>query len=227
MEKIKKMVFGIILFSLILFSGCKNQQNNENSLDEYVIDENDFVNGEKLIEDIPISNLNEYEINGLILMREEEKLARDVYKFLGAKWNMRIFENIANSEQTHTNAIKTLLDKYGIEDPVKNNEIGVFTSLELKNLYENLIKQGSNSLLDALIIGATVEDLDIKDLNELSNNTDKEDILIVYNNLNRGSRNHLRAFVKQINKDGENYLPKYITQTEFDNIISSQQEKGR
>lgn len=49
-------------------------------------------------------------------MREEEKLARDVYLTFGEKWGLTLFTNIAKSEQTHTDAVKTLLDRYEIKD---------------------------------------------------------------------------------------------------------------
>ena len=60
--------------------------------------------------------------------------------------------------------------------------------------------------MDALIVGATVEDLDIKDLIDLLNKTDNPDIILVYNNLNKGSRNHLRAFIAQIESLGASIL---------------------
>lgn len=180
-----------------------------------------------MIEEIPKSQLNKDEIAGLILMREEEKLARDVYISLGEKWGTKIFSNISKSEQTHTDAIKVLLDRYDIEDPVRDDSIGVFVSPELIKLYASLFEQGSKSILDAFIVGAIIEDLDIKDLNELTAKTDKADILLTYENLNRGSRNHLRAYMKQIASNGGSYTPQYISQSEFDTIISSEQERGK
>jgi hypothetical protein len=233
MKKIKKQYLGtmVILVSLIILSGCtntqKNIQKNQASSNEYIVDQSDFIKGNGLIKDIPESELNEEEIAGLILMREEEKLARDVYNALGEKWGIKIFGNIAESEQTHTDAIKVLLDRYNIEDPIKNDTRGIFTSLELDKLYKNLMGQGNLSLLEALTVGAIIEDLDIKDLNELSTKTDNADIITTYNNLNKGSRNHLRAYIRQIKNNSGTYSPQYISQTEFDNIISSNQERGQ
>ncbi|MGI9258025.1 MAG: DUF2202 domain-containing protein, partial [Gammaproteobacteria bacterium] len=37
---------------------------------------------------------------GILFMREEEKLARDVYLALGEQWGMNVFDNISSSEQT-------------------------------------------------------------------------------------------------------------------------------
>ena len=193
---------------------------------EYIIDQSDYLNGEDLIESIPESELSEAEIEGLILMREEEKLARDVYLTLGESWGLNIFFNIAESEQTHTDAVKDLLDRYGIEDPVKDDSVGVFTSPVMAELYDALVAQGEKSLVDALIVGATVEDLDISDLSDLLGDTDNADIIVVYENLSKGSRNHLRAFVSQIeSRDGE-YSPQYISQELYDQILSSNQERG-
>jgi hypothetical protein len=154
-------------------------------------------------------------------------LARDVYLTLADTWNIQIFSNIANSEQTHTDAIKTLLTRYNISDPVTDDSVGVFTNPELAKLYTDLVDQGSKSLLSALKIGATIEDLDINDLDKALLETTKEDIKIVYQNLQKGSRNHLRAFVRQIEKNGGDYFPQYISNDSYEKIISSTQEKGR
>jgi len=170
--------------------------------------------------------LTDEEIAGLKLMREEEKLARDVYMVLYNEWNLPIFNNIANSEQTHTDAVKILLDVHGIEDPVITDEPGVFANQELQTLYDDLVNQGSVSLLEALIVGATVEDLDIFDLNELIAQTENPDILLVYNNLIKGSRNHMRSFIEQIENNDGTYTAQFIEQSELDEIVSSSQERG-
>lgn len=250
MKNLKKQFawFAILSLSIIVFFGyinvpetqktsnipeisdteeAQNTPEDQSISGEYIIDQSDFVEGNELVKDISESQLSKEEIAGLILMREEEKLARDVYNTLGEKWGTQIFTNIAKSEQTHTDAIKVLLDRYEIEDPVKDDSVGVFTSFELGELYQNLLEQGSLSLLDALIVGAIVEDLDIKDLNELLTETDNADIIITYNNLNKGSRNHLRAYIRLVENNNGSYSPQYISQAEFDNIIASAQERGR
>ena len=61
---------------------------------------------------IPADELSPVEIEGILFMREEEKLARDVYLKLYDRWELPIFRNIANSEATHMEAIKTLIDRY-------------------------------------------------------------------------------------------------------------------
>ena len=94
-------------------------------------------------------------------------------------------------------AVKALLNRYGIDDPVKNDATGVFTSHELAKLYKELTEKGSKSLMDVLEVGATIENLDIKDLNEFLSKTDNEGILVTHKYLNNGSRNHMRAFTLQ------------------------------
>ena len=134
----------------------------------------------------------------LVFMREEEKLARDVYTVMYQKWASRIFLNISASEQTHMNAILTLLNRYGIEDPVGENGAGRFTDPELKALYDELVARGNTSLEEALRVGAAIEELDIADLRDAISVTDNGDILRVYGNLLRGSQNHLRAFTRAL-----------------------------
>ncbi|NOT93074.1 MAG: DUF2202 domain-containing protein [Ferruginibacter sp.] len=175
---------------------------------------------------LPIESLSTAELNTLSLMREEEKLARDVYITLYNKWGVNIFTNISKSEQTHMDAILMLLNKYGLPDPVGSNAIGVFSNATLQNLYTQLVEQGSISLLDAYKVGATIEDLDIFDLNSALTTIDNQDIRLVYDNLTKGSRNHMRSFYKNILSLGSTYTPQYISQAAFDAIISSAMETG-
>lgn len=186
----------------------------------------DFVSVRPAIAALPEQTLSDEERSGLIFMREEEKLARDVYSVLYDKWGLQIFSNIAQSEQTHTEAVRTILTKYSIIDPVTDDTIGVFVNSDLQKLYTDLTTRGSVSLEEALTVGALIEDLDIADLQKQIALTDNDDIKLVYENLMRGSRNHLRAFTSQLTTRGETYTPKYITQSEFDAIIASEQETG-
>jgi hypothetical protein len=142
----------------------------------------------------------------LTYMREEEKLARDVYLVLYDKWRLAIFSNISQSEQTHMDAIKTLLDRYGLPDPA-TAEVGVFTDHALQKLYDDLIAQGSISEVEALKLGVIIEETDIDDLNAAIATTTRKDIKTVYNNLLQGSLNHLKAFVSNLAKYGVTYEP--------------------
>jgi hypothetical protein len=174
-----------------------------------------------------VGQLNDQEEAGLLLMREEEKLARDVYNALYAIHGTNIFTNIASSEQTHTDAIKTLLDRYMLTDPVATDVAGVFQNTDLQMIYDQLVAAGTPSLLDALRVGATVEELDIFDIARLRGElVDNADIDLVYDNLMKGSRNHLRSFYRQIQNQNADYEPIYITQEAFDAIVTSDMERG-
>jgi len=179
-----------------------------------------------VISGLPYEEPISAEIDGLLQMREEEKLARDVYYTLHEKWGLRIFDNIAQSEQQHMTAVKLLLDKYGLTDPVVDSSVGIFSSKEMGALYVQLTEQGSLSLVDALTVGATIEDLDIADLYELLEETDNLDIRTVYQNLAKGSRNHLRAFVYQLSIYDASYSAQYLAQEQIDEILSSEMERG-
>ncbi len=176
-----------------------------------------------------ITSINNYEYDepseliakGLQFMREEEKLAHDVYVEMYKKYGIRAFSNISKSEQTHTEAIKELLKKYSIEDPVKNDAVGVFINTDLKALYEKLIANGNVSETEALKVGATIEEMDIVDLQrhiaELTNNAD---IKFVYENLMKASGKHLRAFVRNLKSRGVVYTPQYLDKTTYDSYIN-------
>ncbi len=247
MKRIIKIITSILIITILAgiifaYNGNNLGNGNSNNLDNgivkgkgygknqggqtYQLYDDTQINHQSQIDQYPIEELSQDEIDGLILMREEEKLARDVYQKLYEIWGQQIFSNIAKSESTHTAAIKSLLEKYNITDPMTTDEMGIFENQELQTLYDNLVNQGSTSLVAALKVGATIEDLDIKDLQELNNISDNQDISAVYDNLEKGSRNHLRSFVKLIENNGETYEPQYITQDYYDSIISSDMERG-
>jgi len=155
---------------------------------------------------VQAANLTNAEKYWLTYMREEEKLARDVYIVLYDKWRLAIFNNISQSEQTHMDAIKTLLDRYGLPDPAKA-EVGAFTDPGLQAIYDTLIAQGSLSEVEALQVGVTIEETDIDDLGVAIDAATRKDLKSVYNNLLQGSLNHLKAFVSNLAKYGVTYEP--------------------
>jgi len=152
------------------------------------------------VSSVQITPLTDDEIYWLTYMREEEKVARDVYLSLNNTWNARIFKNIAASEQTHMDAIKNLLDTYTIPDPAADKGPGEFANPDLQKLYDDLIQQGSISKAEALRVGVIIEETDIDDLNEAIATTQHNDIRTVYSNLLKGSLNHLDAFESSLAK---------------------------
>lgn len=151
-----------------------------------------FGGGQVQLTSIPPSGLTAEESAGLLYMREEEKLARDVYNQMYTLWGQPVFQNIASSEQTHMDQVKLLLDRYGLADPALDP--GKFTDPTLQALYDQLITQGSVSVDEALKVGALIEQTDINDLQTRLSQTDNADIQIVYDNLMNASYNHLSAF---------------------------------
>jgi len=171
------------------------------------------------VSSLPKEPLSIYERESLAFMREEEKLARDVYLNLYQKWGATIFQNIASSEQTHMDAVLVLLKKYSLPDPVGSNGSGVFVNSDLQEAYQELVNFGNQSLLNAYIVGATIEDLDIYDISDALELVDNADIKLVYNRLMDGSENHLVSFYKSILNAGGTYTPQFITQEQFDAIV--------
>lgn len=174
---------------------------------------------------IPVSELSAEEAAGLLYMIEEEKLARDVYTVLYATWNIPTFQNIAASEQMHMDAVKSLLDRYGLTAPALAP--GSFADASLQNLYTALVAQGVQSAADALKVGAAIEELDIIDLQTRLAQTDNADIQMVYNSLISGSNNHLKAFTNALlNQTGEIYQPQYMTPEMYAAALAVTQGNG-
>jgi hypothetical protein len=174
----------------------------------------------------PLSALSTTEAASLAFMREEEQLAHDVYAVSATLWTPPIFANIAASEATHSAAIKALLDRYQQPDPLAGLPNGTFKTPAFQSLYDSLVASSRTSLISALKVGVEIEELDIRDITEQKAGIDNADILMVYDNLLRGSRNHLRAFMKVLIQQGGTYVPEYITQAEFDAIVNSAMEIG-
>ena len=177
-------------------------------------------------------------------MREEEKLARDVYIALGARYPaMKIFGNIDDAEQRHTCAVCDMLKKYGVEDPNTNDNVGVFTGSDFgpyfTGKYLNLVSRGSTNSIDALYVGAYIEEMDMIDINYCPEEiiqqdngissesdcgkiySDNPDIQRLYTSLLEGSENHLRAFVRSIERrQGEgSYQAQVLPQDQVDAIL--------
>ncbi|MGE0823723.1 MAG: DUF2202 domain-containing protein [Candidatus Binatia bacterium] len=176
---------------------------------------------------LPLEPLSTEESASLQWLREEEKLARDVYMLSATLYTLPIFNNIALSETTHTEAVLTLITRYQLTDPADGTAPGVFTNPTLQGLYDTFSARSRVGLIEALRVGAEIEELDIRDIETQKVHIDNRDILLVYDHLLSGSRNHLRAFVTVLAQQGQSYEPQYLSQEEYDAIIGSDLERGR
>ena len=169
------------------------------------------------------NSLSQSEANGIVHMREEEKLARDVYDSLFAKWETNPFGNIRKSEQVHMDRMKALIETYQLQDPVTQtgNKPGLFMNATLQKYYNELLASGTQSVVEALKAGAKIEELDISDLISYAKHVNKKDILDTYSYLKKASENHLRAFVGRLKVYGINYAPLILDPKEFQNIIDN------
>ena len=215
MKKLKGLRTGLFLIGLfaVALTSCSTatpevstivdvpmQEENITIVDEDSITDVDPVALDHAFSGNTTTDLSDVEADGLSYMREEEKLARDVYMMLYEQWGIQIFNNIAKAEETHMSAVADLLDRYGLPDPAADMAVGVFTNPELQALYDQLPEEGSQSLADALRVGALVEEVDIIDLETYIAQTENEDVLLVYRNLLKGSQNHLRAFTSTLER---------------------------
>lgn len=155
-------------------------------------------------------------------MLEEEKMAFDIYTTMDEKWGTMQFNHIKQSEVMHMDVLKNILK----ENNVKYNLLsqGKFNDQNLQKLYNNLYSQGMKSEIEALKAGAKIEDVDIYDLIRLKKQTENPEIIKIYNFLECGSRNHLRAFTRGLNKNGETYRTEFISQKDYETILNNQQE---
>lgn len=178
------------------------------------------------LESIPKGDLGAAEVASLVLLREEEKLARDVYRALFAAHGDRAFANVAAAEQRHMDLVKLLLDRYGIADPAAGAAPGEFRDARLAALYAEMVAKGGVSLVEALKVGATIEDLDLADVGKALAATGARDVKAVLANLAKGSRNHLRAFSRRLEALGASYTAQYLPAAELAAIVAAPRERG-
>jgi len=174
---------------------------------------------------LPVEPLSDVEKEGLLFTREEEKLARDVYVAMAAKWGHRVFTNIAAAEQRHMDAVLFLLERYELADPAEGKAPGAFEDEQLGALYVSLVERGTASLVDAFAVGATIEDLDLADVGQLLEDADNVDVDTLTQNLAKGSRNHLRSFVALLEATGATYAPVYLDAAEYEEIVTTPAER--
>lgn len=220
------------MLAVLLLGACEKQESQANGLAE----QNFIELGEDGATSLLLAEMNaniavtsdeltEELKAGLLLMREEEKLAHDLYVAFNELYDLRIFANISNSESNHMEAMLMLLNAFELEDPVMD-EAGKFTNDELQKAYNDLFASGELSVEDALKNGAYVEELDILDLEKLLEDIEDESVEMVYTNLLRGSRNHLRAFNRVLERYGVDYEPQLLSESYFNEIVAGDMERG-
>ena len=191
-------------------NGMRGMQNNMQGVADCQLDTNQ----------IEIRTLSQEEIDSLKFMREEEKLARDVYQVLYGQTLAMVFGNITQSEQKHMDLVGVFLEAYGIADPAKE-EVGEFTDQSLQILHNDLLIKASTSDLEAYKVGALIEEVDIEDLELAIKSTEIAELKRMYTNLRDASYKHLRAFTKQIIAIEGSYTAQQLDQEVVDDILAA------
>lgn len=227
--KLKKLTPALFVSAALalLVAGCSQDVTNPETLAISQEKAASLDGADEALEMVVVKEPTEAEIADLLFIREEEKMARDVYLVLGDLFGQTIFANISLSEQRHMDSVLTLLDRYLIADPVGENGVGVFVDPVIQDLYNGLITDGSVSPADALLSGLAIEEIDIGDLQDAADRAVLPDIIKVYGKLCDGSKNHLRSFVGDYEAlTGETYVPRYLSQEEFDEIMGVDPDHG-
>jgi hypothetical protein len=231
--KIRNLVVSsLVISSLVLTTSCEKESMGSNSI-QYagIIDvagdgTTTMIHANAQLAYVETEPLSDTELALLQKMKAEEQFARDVYSVLNEKWGNSVFSRISNAENNHLSAITRLLQYYGSADML-TGDAGIFADAGLQSLYNDLTAKGIVSMEEAYKVGALIEEMDIKDLVDGLAATSNSNFTMVFENLERGSRNHLRSFYNQLTILGVVYTPVYLTQTEYDQIVTSAMEKGK
>lgn len=202
----------LALSSMVLVIGCGS---SSSSGETTALSSTGVPLGVQAAIDAPASVLSEELANTLSYMGNEERLAYDVYNYLYNKFGTQQFTNIATqSEYQHITSVQGLIQKYKLDDsidftnvdmpslgyiytPIEEMQAGRYDISIIQNLYDDLTAQGSNSEIDALKVGCTVEVVDVTDLNRdiaIAESENATDIVTVFNFLRDGSYNHYWSF---------------------------------
>jgi hypothetical protein len=176
---------------------------------------------------LPAEPLGEAERAHLLAMFEEEVLARDVYRSFAERWPLRAFERIAAAEQRHVDHLLVLVDRYELERPPVLDEPGAFSAEELARSYRGYLERGERSMNDALRVGAEIEEADMRDITVAIEATDNADLALAYQNLLKGSRNHLRAYDRLLAARDVDYEPLVLPAADYEAIVTAPRERGR
>ncbi len=160
------------------------------------------------------------ERDGILFIHEEERMAEDLYKVLYKKAKLPIFLNVAASEQIHMDSVQVLMDRYGLEGPMPEED-GIFDNKTLQKMYGDLLASGEKSPEDALRAAALVEETSVHDLEKEISKTEKPDIRSIYEGLLAGSEKHLRSFTRALKELGVEYSPQVLSREEYDEIVKA------
>lgn len=112
-----------------------------------------------------------------------------------------------------------MLHKHINPVPTFDNRVNGFVKQGLVSLFDGLLTQGKLSALEALYVGAAIEEVDMLDLQQAIDSAENNHIRQMYENLLGGSRNHLRTYINQIEEQGEVYEALFLSQDEIDAVM--------
>ncbi len=172
------------------------------------------------------SQYSEQEKADLLFTLQEEKVAYDFYTEMYNKYNQKVFGNIMEAEKTHQQHVLSILNSLNIDAGEVGSTPGEFSNPEIADQYKMLSEIGSYSFTDALRAAAKYEEQDINDLKTFQSRAENEQIITLYECLQKATGNHLRAFVKNLKKEGINYKPNVLSEADYNAIITSDNVQG-
>ncbi len=169
------------------------------------------------------TKLEKRDSDAIISVIQEEKVAHDFYEAMYQAHGLVCFRSISKSEGIHMEMVKLLLDVYDIPDPLVDHyyKPGSFKDKKFERLFDDMLRKGSSSIIDALIESARFEELDIYDLETFADITSQTNVRDTFLELSGVSRNHLWAIVKSLEERGVDYEPAVLPARDLNKIITS------
>ncbi len=173
---------------------------------------------------MPLGSLTEEEKSSVQSMMEYEKMVRDVYAIMYEKWQTQAFENLGKKASAAMAAIKLLLDRYNLENPVKDaTKVGDFKNVTLQKMLNAMVSKGDKSLKDALEACAEAEEMNMAKIENALKTCDSADLKLVYETLLNETIQMLKSIVYTLSIEGVTYKPKYLPIGNFDKLMGIEQ----
>lgn len=156
---------------------------------------------------------------------DEERMAGELYLALGEMHAARPFTNIPRAEARHRELLQNLAARAGLPIPAAT-VAGRYETAAIQARYDALLARGRGSPLEALKVGALVEEQDIADLRALAITTDQAELKAAIAALERGSQHHLNAFVRNLEARGVSYAPQVLDAEVYAALIADNCERA-
>jgi hypothetical protein len=161
-------------------------------------------------------------MEGLIFLRNGERLARDVARALMDYYGSHPFFGQSEAERSHGEAIGQLMTRYALYDSVSTQLPGEFSDPYWQSEYDFYLSQAELGYIDALLVSVEIQEAALVDLRYWNSLSETDYVVVeVIRALLLATRNHLRLLNNELESVGYEYTPMYLSGAAYADIVYS------